>query len=83
MIIYKKLQLENLELGKKYKFYRKNKAEFNGVLYGLTPTTIILKNYQSDNITDEPTCVRIISKDLIEYAESEKFKIKINNFLNN
>lgn len=81
MTTYRRLKLDALELGKKYKFYKTNGREFIGNFYGLTNTTIFIKNYESINSKDSPVIIRSMPRDWINYAESEEFKIKINNFI--
>ena len=77
---YRKLKLEDLVIGKSYTFYQANDTKFTATLYGLTNTTVLLKNYEFEQETDSPNVVRSKPRDWIRYAESEEFKVKINTF---
>lgn len=82
MSVYRKLQLENLELGKKYTFYAQNRTRiFTANFFGLTSTTLLLKNYTSEYEQDRFSCIRSMPRGIIDYVESEEFTVKINNFI--
>jgi hypothetical protein len=77
---YRKLKLTDLESNKYYTFYKKDNTKFKAILDSIINITLIVRNYESDNEKDL-TSLRSISSELISYAESEEFKIKINNYL--
>ncbi len=77
---YRKLPLEELELGKTYTFYQTNHMKFTAKFYGLTNTTLLIKNYELENEKDSSNVVRSKPREWISHAESEEFKIKINHF---
>ena len=78
---YKKLKLNNLQLGKWYIFYKTDGKTFKAKFYGLTKTVLLVKHYIADGGADDPITIRSMPRDWVDYAESEEFKIQINNFI--
>lgn len=80
--LYRKLKLTELETSKQYKFYDKNNnITFDAIFDSIIGDVLIVRNYKCENMTDEVYSIRTIPKSWIEYAESENFIIKINNYI--
>lgn len=77
---YRKLKLEDLDSNKFYTFYKKDGSNFQGTFDSILGMTLIIRDYRTGDIKDN-SAIRTMPKDWISYAESEEFKIKVNNFL--
>lgn len=77
---YRRLKLENLESNKCYTFYRIDGTKFQGIFDSIVGVTLIIRNYKTEKESDR-SAIRTMLKDWISYAESEEYKIKINNFM--
>lgn len=77
---YRRLKLEDLDSNKYYTFYRKDGTNFQGIFDSIVGVTLVIRNYRTENESDK-SAIRTMPKDWISYAESEEYKIKINNFI--
>ena len=77
---YRRLKLENLESNKFYTFYRIDGTKFQGIFDSIVGVTLVIRNYKTEKESDR-SAIRTMPKDWISYAESEEYKIKINNFM--
>lgn len=76
---YRRLKLENLESNKFYTFYRIDGTKFQGTFDSIVGMTLVIRDYLTENESDR-SAIRSMPKDWITYAESEEFKIKVNNY---
>jgi len=79
--IYRKLKVVDLKPNKYYTFYKNDNTKFYAQFVNSTISTLIVKNYKSDNGCDS-VAIRTLPVSWIKYVESEEFKIKLNNFMN-
>lgn len=77
---YRRLKLGNLESNKFYTFYRIDGTKFQGIFDSIVGVTLVIRNYKTENESDK-SAIRTMPKEWISYAESEEYKIKINNFI--
>ena len=77
---YRRLKLSNLESNKYYTFYRIDGTKFQGTFDSIVGMTLVIRDYLTENDSDK-SAIRTMPKDWISYAESEEFKIKVNNFI--
>lgn len=67
--IYNKLKIEYLESNKYYTFYRNNNTNFYAQFIIIIETTLIVKNYKTDDEYDENS-TRSMPVDWIKYVEA-------------
>lgn len=68
--IYNKLKIEDLESNKYYTFYRNDNTNFYAQFIIIIETTLIVKNYKTDDEYDENS-TRSMPVDWIKYIEIE------------
>jgi hypothetical protein len=78
---YRRLNLDDLETNKKYRFYKNDNTNFTAIFDSIFSGTLIVRHYETGKINDN-YAIRTMPKEWISYVESEEYKIKINNFLN-